>query len=161
MNFIDIEVSAAGVIAGAAYGKIKLGVDYVLLKTVHTNSGFDASVFINSNEKKIWIGVAGTNKYSEDMLAWFNLLSDNSLNNQHYIDAIKFGDSLNKEIQANPLYSDYSIKVSGHSLGVFEAQILSYVFRWSGWGIDGPGAYGLIKTDGFGKALRDLHIIPE
>lgn len=74
------KIYTAGKVAEAAYGIMSPGSNYTLLQNQKTDSGFEASVYVNSITKEIWVGIAGTNQYPTDVLTWTNTYYGMSFN---------------------------------------------------------------------------------
>ena len=122
-----------------------------------TWSGFQAQVYTNPQSKQIWIAMAGTNEWV-DMLAWPTVVNGYSSSNlflstRQIDEAVQFAERVKSTTEENEAYKDYTINVTGYSLGGTLSEVLGETFGWKSVSIDGSGGGAIVTSPQYSDML--------
>lgn len=126
-------------------------------KSPSTWSGFQAQVYTNPQSKQIWIAMAGTNEWV-DMLAWPTVVNGYSSSNlflstRQIDEAVQFAERVKSTTEENEAYKDYTINVTGYSLGGTLSEVLGETFGWNSVSIDGSGGRAIVTSPQYSDML--------
>jgi len=132
-------------------------VNYRVEKDINyeSTSGFQAKIYINDADKKIYFANTGTNGL-KDVASWINAYT--GAGSSQYSDMLKEANAINKKVQAGGEYEGYTIISTGNSWGELMAQVQTYVFGWTGVGYDGPGGGQIVSDPRFEAILEEQGI---
>ncbi|MHB1352658.1 MAG: hypothetical protein ACYC5S_01110 [Thiobacillus sp.] len=120
-------------------------------------SGYQATVYINHDTKRIYFANTGTNERL-DIASWPDAYTGAGSDQYDYM--LTEAQKLNQLVQPDGDLAGYTIYTTGHSWGELMGQIQTYVFGWTGVGFDGPGAAQVVNDPRFGDLLTQKNIIP-
>ena len=121
------------------------------------NSGYEATVYINRTDKRIYYANTGTNDFL-DVGSWPDAYF--GANSDQYSFLLQKSAELNNRVQVGGDLEGFTILTAGHSLGELLSQVQSHVFGWTGVGFDGPGAQPIINDADFAQLLTNEGITP-
>ena len=120
-------------------------------------SGYQATVYINHDTKRIYFANTGTNERL-DVASWPDAYTGAGSDQYDYM--LSEAQKVNQLVQPDGDLAGYTIYTTGHSWGELMGQIQTYVFGWTGVGFDGPGAAQVVNDPRFGDLLTQKNIIP-
>ncbi len=150
-------VKEGAVFSLGSYGEpvtLPLG-NWEVLRTFKNDSGYQATVYVDHDSKRIFYANTGTNDL-KDVTSWPDALFGPA--SQQFTDMLVAARSINTRLGIGGDLEGYTPVTTGHSFGELMAQIQTYVFGWRGVGYDGPGAGMVINDSRFTQILQDQNL---
>jgi hypothetical protein len=129
----------------------------ILYSLNDATSGYQATIYINRDTKRIYFANTGTNE-RQDVTSWPDAYTGAGSSQYSYM--LTEAQKINQRVQSGGDLAGYKIFTTGHSWGELMSQIQTYVFGWTGVGFDGPGAAQVVNDSRFSDLLTQKNIIP-